>query len=182
MTVERRETHGLLMIQICMKQHLTVFESQKLAFFNKCLSSCSSCLESNNSEFVVTPFVTLFTGNQAEPLNVVQVTEKGVPESKLPDLFGHVILPGERYFRGHYFELVRTRNISMKQLEIYPLLYICPLLKSTVPVLTQKAIYRWILMFTTLYSTKPEFRAISDICEAWKKHFERDRDRLVSIW
>ena len=36
-------------------------------------------------------------------------------------------------------------------------------------------------MFTTLYSTKPEFRAISDICEAWKKHFERDRDRLGSI-
>ena len=70
--------------------------------------------------------VTLFTGNQVEHLNFVQVTEKGVAaESKLFDTFGHVILTRGRYFRGHYLKLVRSRNISMKQLEsLYNAIYL----------------------------------------------------------
>ena len=42
------------------------------------------------------PFlVTLFTGSQVEPFYFVQVTRKGDSELKLPNPYGHVILPVE---------------------------------------------------------------------------------------
>ena len=70
---------------------------------------------------------TLFTGSQVKPLYFVQVTEKGIAESKLSDPYGHVILPGERYFKGHYLKLVRSRNISIKHLAILPtVIYVSP--------------------------------------------------------
>ena len=90
--------------------------------------------EQQVSEFVETPsFVTLFTGSQVEPLYFAQVAEKGAAESILIGDYCHVILPGERYFRGHYLKLFQSRNVSMK---LYPLLHICPLKKSTKPMLT----------------------------------------------
>ena len=72
-------------------------------------------------EFVQVPsFVTLFTGSNTEPLNFVQVTEKGISEKKLSDPYGHVILPGERYFKGYYLKSIRSRSISFKQLQVLP--------------------------------------------------------------
>ena len=80
------------------------------------------------SKFVEAPtFITLFTGSQVEPLYFVQVTENGIAESKLSNPYGHVILPGEIYFKGHYLKLVRSRNISIKQLAILPtVIYVSP--------------------------------------------------------
>ena len=60
--------------------------------------------------------VTLLTGSQVESLYFVQITEKGIAESRLSDIYGHVILPGEKYFKGHFPKIGRSRSISMKQL------------------------------------------------------------------
>ena len=46
----------------------------------------------------------------------MQVTEKGVAESKLLNPYRHVTLPGKRYFKVEYLKFVQSRNISMKQL------------------------------------------------------------------
>ena len=51
-----------------------------------------------------------------EPLYFVQITEKEVVESRLSDIYGHVILPGEKYFKRHYLKIGRSRRISMMQL------------------------------------------------------------------
>ena len=52
-------------------------------------------------EFVEAPsFVTLLTGSQVELLYFVQITEKGVAEPRLSDIYRHIILPGEKYFKG----------------------------------------------------------------------------------
>ena len=70
-------------------------------------------------DFVEAPsFVTLLTGSQVEPLYSVQITEKGVAKSKLSDIYGHVILPGKKYFKGHYPKIGLLRRISMKQLAV----------------------------------------------------------------
>ena len=72
-------------------------------------------------EFVEAPsFLTLLTGSQVEPLNFVQITEKGIAESRLSDIYGHVILPGKKHFKGHYLKIGRSRSISMKQLAVLP--------------------------------------------------------------
>ena len=72
-------------------------------------------------EFVEAPsFVTLLTGSQVEPLYFVQITEKEVTESRLSDIYGHVILPGGKYFKGHCLKIGRSRSISMKQLAVLP--------------------------------------------------------------
>ena len=55
-------------------------------------------------------------GSQEKPLRFVQVTEKGVAESKLLNPYRHVTLPGKRYFKVEYLKFVQSRNISMKQL------------------------------------------------------------------
>ena len=71
--------------------------------------------------FVEAPsFVTLLTGSLVEPFYFIKITEKGVVESRLSDIYGHVILPGEKYFKGHYLKIGRSRSISMKQLAVLP--------------------------------------------------------------
>ena len=79
-------------------------------------------------EFLEAPsFVTLLTGSQVEPLYFVQITEKGVAESRLSDIYGHVILPEEKYFKGHYLKIARSRSISMKELAVLPTdIYLSP--------------------------------------------------------
>ena len=47
----------------------------------------------------------------------MQVTEKGVAESKLLNPYRHVTIRGKRYFKVEYFKFVQSRNISVKQLE-----------------------------------------------------------------
>ena len=153
-TSTRRGERKSLVIPNCMKQHLKVFESEKLSLSKEYLCSCKLCLQfdfrncsnveeeisndlgdsdvfdDENAEgnrqqqvfqFVEAPsFVTFLTGSQVEPLYFVQITEKGVAESRLSDTYDHVILPGEKYFKGHYPKIGRSRSISMKQLAVLP--------------------------------------------------------------
>ena len=70
-------------------------------------------------EFVETAtFITLFTGSQVKPLYFVQVTEKGMPNQSYPIRTVTCItcIPGERYSKGHCLKLIRSRNISIRQL------------------------------------------------------------------
>ena len=55
-----------------------------------------------------------------EPLYFAQITEKEVVESGLSDIYGHVILPGEKYFKRHYLKIGRSRRIFMMQLTFLP--------------------------------------------------------------
>lgn len=76
-------------------------------------------------DFVEIPsFVSLFTGVHAEPLYFLKVTDKGIANAKLSDAYGHIILPGTRYFKGNYLKSVRSKNISFKQFEILPTLIV----------------------------------------------------------
>ena len=52
--------------------------------------------------------------------NSFLILEKGVAEPSLSDIYGHVILPGEKYFKGHYLKIGRSRSVSMKQLVVLP--------------------------------------------------------------
>ena len=73
-------------------------------------------------EFVEVPsFVTLFTGITAEPLYFVQLKENRISEKKLSDAYGHVIFPGEKYFKGYYQKFICSGSISFKELEIMPM-------------------------------------------------------------
>ena len=71
-------------------------------------------------------FVTLFTETQVEALYFVQVKEKGLMNES------YVILTvmlsyQERYFKGHCPTLIRSRNISLKQLEsLSTVIYLSP--------------------------------------------------------
>ena len=92
-------------------------------------------------------------------LYFVQVTGKGIAESNLPEPYGDVVIPIERYFRGPFIKLVWFRNVSRRQKEILSIVY--PYLYPT--KLTWIAIYSWIIIFTILCFIKPEFRTISDV-------------------
>ena len=65
--------------------------------------------------------VTLFTGVNAETLYFLKITEKGISGGTLTDTWGHVVLPGLRYFKGKYLKPVRSRNISFKKFDILPM-------------------------------------------------------------
>ena len=71
-------------------------------------------------------FVTLFTRSQVETLYFVQVTQRGLINQS------YVILTvmlsyQERYFKGHCPALIRSRNISLKQLEtLSTVIYLSP--------------------------------------------------------
>ena len=61
-------------------------------------------------EFVEAPsFVTLLTDSQVEPLNLAQIAEKTVAESRLSDIYGHVILPGENISKNTTLKLVHRK-------------------------------------------------------------------------
>ena len=62
----------------------------------------------------------LLTDSQVEPLYFVQITEKGAAESRLSDIYVHFILPGQKYFKGHYLKIGRSRSTYMKQLAVLP--------------------------------------------------------------
>ena len=53
-----------------------------------------------------------------EPLYFVQLIEKGESDDKHTDPYGHIVLPGGRYFKGYYLKFVRSKSISFKQLQI----------------------------------------------------------------
>ena len=55
-----------------------------------------------------------------EPLHFVHLIKKGVSDDKHTVPYGHIPLLGERYFKGYYLKLVRSKSISFKQLQILP--------------------------------------------------------------
>ena len=61
-------------------------------------------------------FVTFFTGSQVETLYFVQVTKKGLMDQSY-EILTIMLSYQERCFKGHYPTLIRSRNISLKQLE-----------------------------------------------------------------
>ena len=71
-------------------------------------------------------FVTLFTESQVEALYLVQVEEKGLMNQSYVILI--VMLSyQERYFKGYCPTLIRSRNISLKQLEtLSTVIYLSP--------------------------------------------------------
>ena len=62
----------------------------------------------------VPSFVSLFSGNQNEPLYFVKVTEKGTAQKDLTDPYGHSTGNGERFLKEFYLKLSRSKHISMK--------------------------------------------------------------------
>ena len=74
-------------------------------------------------DFVEIPsFVTVFTGVSAEPLYFLKIVEKGISNDTLSDNWGHVILPGLRYFTGYFLKPVRSRSMQFKKFELLPLI------------------------------------------------------------
>ena len=43
--------------------------------------------------------------------------KKGILDGTLRDTWGHVVLPGLRYFKGNYLKTVCLRNISFKKFD-----------------------------------------------------------------
>ena len=67
-------------------------------------------------EFVdVSSFVAVVSCITSEPVYIIQIEEKGVAHTALEDRYGHVILPGELYLKGHNLELSRSKRINFKQ-------------------------------------------------------------------
>ena len=72
-------------------------------------------------DFVEIPsFVTLLTGVNEHLLYFLKITVKGISDGTLTDTWGHVVLPGLRYFKGNYLKTVRSRKISFKKFDIFP--------------------------------------------------------------
>ena len=68
----------------------------------------------------VPSFITLFSGNQNEPLYFVNVTEKGTAHEDLSDSYGHYITSGEKYLKGFYLKMSRSKKIDKKKFQILP--------------------------------------------------------------
>ena len=72
-------------------------------------------------DFVDVPlFVSHFSGNQNEPLYFVNVTEKGTVQKDLTDPYGHFIGNSERFLKGFYLKLSRSRHISKNKFQLLP--------------------------------------------------------------
>ena len=66
----------------------------------------------------VPSFVSIFSGNQNEPLYLVKVTEKGTVQKDLTDPYAHFIGNGERFLKGFYLKLSRSKHISKKKFHL----------------------------------------------------------------
>ena len=66
-------------------------------------------------------FVTLFTGVNAEPLYFLKITKKRISDGTFTDTWGHVVLPGLRYFKKKCFKPVCSRNIYFKKFDVLPM-------------------------------------------------------------
>ena len=51
----------------------------------------------------------------------MKITEKEISDGTLADTWGHVVLPGLRYFKGNYLKPVRSQSISFKQFDMLPM-------------------------------------------------------------
>ena len=61
------------------------------------------------------------TGVNADPFYFLKIAEKGIPDGTLTDTWGHVVMPGLRYFKGNYLKPVWSRNIYFKKVDILPM-------------------------------------------------------------
>ncbi len=79
-------------------------------------------------DFIEVPsYVSLFTGNRNEPLYFVQINEKGIADTDLTDPYGHFIASGEKFLRGFYLKMTRSRNINKKKFTVLPTpIYLAP--------------------------------------------------------
>ena len=64
--------------------------------------------------------VSLFSGNQNEPFCFVKVTEKNTAQKDLTDPYGHFNGNGERFLKGFYLKLSRSKHISNKKFQLLP--------------------------------------------------------------
>ena len=65
-------------------------------------------------DFIEIPsFITLFTDVNAEAFYLLKITEKGISVGILMDTWGHLILPGLRYFKGNHLKSICSWNISI---------------------------------------------------------------------
>ena len=70
-------------------------------------------------EFVdVASYIALASYSTNEPIYIIQVSEKGEATEKLTDRYGHVIMPGEKYFKGKYLQQTRSRVMNIKQFKL----------------------------------------------------------------
>ena len=84
---------------------------------------CDEDIDQNQQifDFVDVPsLMPLFTGNRAEPLYFVKVTEKGTAIKDMMDPYGHFIHTGEFFFKGNYLKLTRSRSLNNKKFQILP--------------------------------------------------------------
>ena len=66
----------------------------------------------------VLSFVLLFSRNQKEPFYFVKVIEKGTAQKDLTDPYGHFSGNGERFLKGVYLKLSRSKHISKKEFQL----------------------------------------------------------------
>ena len=66
----------------------------------------------------VLSFVLLFRRNQNEPFYFVKVIEKGTAQKDLTDPYGHFNGNGERFLKGFYLKLSRSKHISKKKFQL----------------------------------------------------------------
>ena len=62
----------------------------------------------------------LFSGNQKELLYFFNVTEKGTAQKDLTDPYGHFIGNGERFLKGFYLKLSRSKHNSKEKFQLLP--------------------------------------------------------------
>ena len=93
--------NGHIMITLVMTKELTLSIRQSRFHFLDVLS-----------------FVLLFSGNENKPLYFVKVTEKGTAQKDLTDPYGHFNGNGERFLKGFYLKLLRSKHISRKKFQL----------------------------------------------------------------
>ena len=95
--------NGHIMITLVMTKELTLSIRQSRFHFLDVLS-----------------FVLLFSGNENKPLYFVKVTEKGTAQKDLTDPYGHFIGNGERFLKGFYLKLSRSKHNSKEKFQLLP--------------------------------------------------------------
>lgn len=60
-------------------------------------------------------FVTLFSGNQNEPLYFVEVTQKGTTHEDLTESYGHFITSREKFLKEFLFENVKIQLVQREK-------------------------------------------------------------------
>ena len=68
----------------------------------------------------VQSFVSLFSGSPNEPLYFVKVVEKGTAIGDLSDPYGHFISARDKFFKGFYLKMARSRQVNKKKFQVLP--------------------------------------------------------------